>query len=194
MGRQALIEDLRRKAAADAEAVWRSARAEAEQWRLDAAREIEARRVEKTREAAEAARRQEEAALADAERRSREVRATTTAALAERLHGIARDVLRGLGQEGGRHLFQSLADELPPREWQSVHVGPQDLVFARERFPRAQIVCDDSISGGLAVAAEEGRILVRNTLEARLRAAWPDLLPGLVAEVLRESGDRGTAA
>jgi vacuolar-type H+-ATPase subunit E/Vma4 len=186
VSRAALIEDLRQKAAEDAEAVWRDAKSDAEKAKLDAARQIEEQRTSVSAEAAATARRLEEAAIAAADRKAREVLMTAAASLAERLRGLARAELARLRDEGAEALFAALAAELPPRRWQRVRVNPADLQFARTQFPKAEIESDASIAGGMAVEAEEGRIRVSNTLETRLDTAWPDILPGLVAGILQE--------
>ena len=194
MSRAALIEDLRRKAAEDAEAVWRDAKAEAEKARLDAAREIEEQRTSVAAEVAATARRLEEAGTAEAERNAREIRMTAATTLANRLHGLARAELASFRQQGAERLFAALSAELPPVPWQRVRVSPADQPLARARFPEAVVECDASIAGGMAVEAEEGRIRVGNTLETRLESAWPDILPGLVADILEESPGHRPAA
>lgn len=194
MSRVALIEDLRRKAAEDSEALWRDAKAEAEKYRLEAAREIEDRRSGDSARRAATARRLEEAAASLAQREAREILAKAATALADRLRALARAELERIRQQGADDLFEALASELPDRQWQRVHVNPADQQRARARFPRADVVCDAGIAGGMAVEAEDGRIRVSNTLEARLETAWPDILPGLVEGILAETADHRTAA
>jgi vacuolar-type H+-ATPase subunit E/Vma4 len=194
VSRAALIEDLRRKAAEDSEALWRDAKAEAEKCRLEAAREIEDRRARDSAQGAVTVRRLEEAAASRAQREAREILAKAATALAERLRGHARAELGRFRQEGADGLFEALATELPHRQWQRVSVNPADQQLARARFPQAEIVCNAGIAGGMVVEAEEGRIRVTNTLEARLETAWPDILPGLVEGILAETPDHRTAA
>jgi len=187
VSRAALLDDLRRKAAEDAEAVWRDAKAQAEKARFDAAREIEEQRTSVSAEVAAAARRVEEAATAEAERKAREIHVTAATALADRLHGLARAELGRFREQGAERLFAALVAELPPLRWQRVRVNPADQQLAHAQFPEARVECDASIAGGMAVEAEEGRIRVSNTLETRLDTAWPDILPGLIAGILQES-------
>ncbi|MGB5105018.1 MAG: V-type ATP synthase subunit E family protein, partial [Steroidobacteraceae bacterium] len=141
-----------------------------------------------------ARRRLEEAAGAEAARRSREILAAATRTLADRLQVIARAALERLRQDAADGLFEALAAELPPRQWQLVRVNPADEQRARVLFPQAEIVGDAGISGGMTVEAEGGRIRVSNTLETRLDAAWPDVVPGLVAGILAENSDDRAAA
>jgi vacuolar-type H+-ATPase subunit E/Vma4 len=194
VSRAALIDDLRRKAAEDAEAVWRDAKAEAEKARLDAARQIEEQRASVAAEGAATARQLEEAATAEAERKAREIRMTASAALADRLRGLAGAELERIRQEGAARLFAALASELPVFRWERVRVHPADQQIAHAQFPEAEIECDAGIAGGMAVETEEGRIRVSNTLETRLETAWPDILPGLFADILEESPDHRPVA
>jgi vacuolar-type H+-ATPase subunit E/Vma4 len=194
VSRAALIDDLRRKAAEDAEAVWRDAKAAAEKVRLEAARQIDEQRASVTADCAATARRLEEAATAEAERKARDIRVTASTTLADRLRGLAGAELERIRQEGTARLFATLASELPVLRWQRVRVNPADRQIARALFPEAEIECDAGIAGGMAVETEEGRIRVSNTLETRLETAWPDILPGLVADILEEFPDHRPVA
>jgi len=79
-------------------------------------------------------------------------------------------------------VFSRLAAELPPIAWETLRVNPADAEVATRLFPRARIVPDSAICGGMEALAEEGRIRVINTLEKRLERVWPELLPALIEE------------
>jgi vacuolar-type H+-ATPase subunit E/Vma4 len=194
MGREALLESLRGKAAADREAVWREARAAADAYRAELARVAEAERAKYAQAAAALTRRMERETTAEARRRAREARAEAALGLAERCRRLAAAELPRLRQELGGVLFSALAAELPAFDWQRVQVNPADADLARSSFPAAQVVCDAAISGGMTVDAAEGRIQVSNTLDTRLAMAWPDILPGLIGTLLPESRDDAAAA
>ena len=194
MGRSALIESLRAKATGDAEAAWEAARRGAEAHREELAAALAAKRAELGQAAEAVACRQADERLAEARHEAREMRMSAVVDLAAQLRELADVELAALGKEGGETLFAALAEELPAREWQTVRVHPAQEQAAQSRFPDAAIETDESVSGGLEVSAEDGRLRVANTLEARLEAAWPDLLPGLVAEVLAGRESHGTAA
>jgi V/A-type H+-transporting ATPase subunit E len=194
VSRDALIEDLRRKAAEDAAAIWRDAKDAAGKLQFELAQAAEERRTAATRAASDSARRLDEAAAADAGREARRIRAAAATVLADRLHAIARAELPGLGREGGEQMFAALVAELPLGDWRLVRVNPADRPLARERFPQAEIVGDERISAGLEVETDGGRIRVRNTLETRLEAAWPDMLPGLISSIQSECVDHRTPA
>ena len=194
MSRVALLESLRRQAAEDGEAIWRDARDSAEKYRLEMEKVLEQQRAQNLQVAAAAAQRLEAEATAQARHRAREIRTNAAIALAERLHRLALAELPRLRSAGAGTLFVALAGELPRREWQRVRVNPSEKGLAREQFPRAEVVGDEAIAGGMEVQAEEGRIRVSNTLETRLATAWPDMLPGLMATLLTEPRDQQSAA
>ena len=194
MARTALIESLRSHASRDAQAVWDAARAEARRREdeLDEALAQERRRLDDA--LAAESRRIGSQARADAAHRSREASAGVAVALGGRLLALARAELPELAAAPREALFDALARELPPCLWQCVRVSPADAELAAHRFPGAAIETDPAISGGLEVACDEGRITVSNTLETRLAIAWPDLLPGLLADLASCGRDHGTAA
>jgi vacuolar-type H+-ATPase subunit E/Vma4 len=194
MSRAALIESLQRQAAEDAETVWREARADAEKYRHEMAQALEQERTQSQQASAAAARQLEEAATVEAQHRAREISVNAAIALAERLRRLALAELARLGIEDAENFFVALARELPARAWQTVRVNPADQDRARRNFPGADVACDAGISGGMEVEAEAGRIRVSNTLEARLATAWPDVLPGLIANILAESSSHQPAA
>lgn len=194
MGRAALIESLRSRAAEDVAALWSDVRARAEAYRVELAHALEQQRLREAEAAAVLARKLQDEATAAARHRAREIRAQAALVLAERLHRLAVVELPQLRAARGPELFQGLADELPQRDWQRVRVNPCDREAACARFPAAEVVCDPAICGGLQVETDAGRIRVSNTLETRLESAWPDLLPTLANELLARSDAQPTAA
>lgn len=194
MSRAALIESLQRQAAEDAEAVWREAKADAEKYRHELAQALEQQRAHGQQASAETARRLDEAATVEAQRRAREISMNAAIALAGRLRRLALAELPRSPIEDAEQFFVALARELPAHEWQTVRVNPSDRDRARKNFPGADVVCDNAITGGMEVEAEAGRIRVSNTLETRLATAWPDVLPGLIAKVLAESSSHQPVA
>jgi V/A-type H+-transporting ATPase subunit E len=194
MARSALIDSLRSQAVRDVAAAWEAARAEAARHAADLAAALaqERRRLEQS--LATDVQRVEAQGTAEAEHQARELGAAAAVALAERLLELARDELPRLCGAQRAALFEALARELPPCRWERVRVNPDDAALAARRFPEATVESDPAISGGMDVTCEDGRIDVDNTLETRLAVAWPDLLPGLVAQVAVQSRAHGTAA
>lgn len=182
MTHAALIEAVQQKAAAAVAAIWADARAEAARCRDDADRSIEQRRQEyaKRLQAVNAAARQ--AATSDAVCQSRLIRSEAKVAVAARAHALAVAALARLRDTSYPGRFRALAGELPKRDWQRVTVNPADGALAQLQFPRCDIATDAAISGGLI--AEDAALRVNNTLEQRLAAGWPELLPGVMTDVL----------
>ena len=194
MAQAALIEALRRKGERDAEAIWEDARARAQAHKDDAARTIEEQRRRFAAEIAAIAEESERSATAEAQHAARRIRAAASIELAARLFRLAREALPRFRDGHCERLFAALADELPARPWQRVHVNPVDQRLAAARFPQTQVACDESIAGGIEVEAEDGRIGVSNSLQTRLQTAWPDILPGLIHHIFTEAPHEQSAA
>lgn len=194
MARATLIESLRSEAARDLAAVRAAARADAERHRADLAAALEQERIRLEQAVAVETRRVEADGAATAQQRTREVRARAAVTLAERLLRLARTELPHMRGGTPQRVFEALARELPPRRWERVRVNPADVAVAARSFPDAAIDVDPAISGGMEVECENGRIRISNTLETRLAIAWPDVLPGLIAELAAGSRPSGTVA
>jgi len=120
--------------------------------------------------------------LSEAEKKARLVTIAEDARLSERLYRISQASLRELRKRDYQGSFRNMASELPPLDWKTVRVNPEDAGIAREYFPEAGIITDDSISGGMDVMTEDAKIRVINTLEKRLQRAWGDILPHIMKE------------
>ena len=194
MTREGLIEALRRKATDDVEGLWRDTHAEGDALRAAAKQEVESERAALAAQTAAAGRRAALAGHAAAERKARDEHMRVVGELGERLYALARDELRTLGAQGAEALLTALAAELPSYEWQRVRVRPADVSVAQRLFPNAAVEGEPAIAGGLSAEADQGRVEVDNTLEARLDSAWPDLLPELVRDIMKEASDGRAAA
>lgn len=194
MARTELIESLRDAASRDVQALWDEARSAAvcRRAELDAALEQEQRRLDES--LAAEVRAVGLQAGADAEQGARAARAAATVRLADRLLALACGELPTLAAESRGAAFGALAAELPPCRWQLVRVNPGDAALAADHFPEAAVETDPAISGGMEVACEDGRIAVSNSLETRLANAWPDLLPGVLAEIAETGSNHGRTA
>jgi vacuolar-type H+-ATPase subunit E/Vma4 len=178
----ALIDAIRKTSADAADAVWTAARAEAARLRDDADRVVAEQRdayAARLRKTSERARR---AAALDADRRARGIRSAAKVALAGRLRSLAVAALPQLRDDAYPARFQALARELPDREWTRLTVNPADAALARRLFPRCEIAADGAITGGLV--AEADGLRVSNTFDTRLAAAWPQLIPAVMSDVL----------
>jgi vacuolar-type H+-ATPase subunit E/Vma4 len=182
MAHAALIEAVQQKAAAEVAAIWADARSEAARCRDDADRSIAQQRQlyeQRLKSVAAAAR---QAATADAVSRSRVIRNHARTSVADRALALAAAALATLRESSYDARFCALAEELPKRQWQRVTVNPADVALARRQFPECEIATDAGISGG--VIAEDAALRVNNTFEQRLAASWPELLPGVMTDVL----------
>ncbi len=188
MSYRELIEALHRGAEERIGEFRREAVAEASRFREEAADGLERMRKEFSGRQAVAVREASRDILADAESKARHMRLADLRELSERLSCLAVAMIAGLREKGYEELFCALARELPVCPWETVKVNPEDEEMARRHFPRAKIVTEPGISGGMEVCGEGGRICIVNTLDKRLERGWPELLPDLVAAAYREIG------
>lgn len=112
--------------------------------------------------------------------------------LVKRLQLLAGQMLEPLALQEGENLFSALVDEIPEHDWCQVRVHPRDRELASSRFPTAEIVSTERISGGLQVEDLEGRIVIINSLEKRIEHLWPEILPVMLRE-LRQLKDGNEA-
>ncbi|MGD0886575.1 MAG: V-type ATP synthase subunit E [Thermodesulfovibrionales bacterium] len=191
MGCKELIESLRKEADKRIESIWQDAGAEAEKIRTEASRKIELIREESTKACSSEVRDILTYALSEADKQARMCKLSAEKNLSDRLFSVATSCLGRLRNERYKDVFKAIAGELPPCSWQTVSVNPEDVDIAREIFPDAEIIQDTGITGGLAAAAEDGKIRIINTFEARLIRAWEDLLPELIKDVYQQETDNG---
>jgi vacuolar-type H+-ATPase subunit E/Vma4 len=182
MSAEELIRSLNHEARERQQAIRDEARAETEKLRAEAKRKVEALSLKYRAEEAEALREKAAEITAVAEVQARAIRQETSEELGERFLALAFSSLAELRADGYQRVFRALAAEIPPYEWKVVRVNPADEDLASEVFPGAEVVCDDSISGGLETSSEDGRVRVINTFEKRLERAWDEVLPRLIKE------------
>jgi V/A-type H+-transporting ATPase subunit E len=183
MGSRELIEALRKAADERVKAVWQEANSEADKVRAEVSRKLDQLRENCARMESAGARAALASALAEANNRTRIARLTAEKTISDRLFSAASLSLGRLRDDTYPGMFKKLAQELPSLPWQVVRVNPGDIGLAKDHFPEAEIVPDDTIIGGVDVTAEGGAIRVVNTLEKRLERAWDDMLPALIKEV-----------
>jgi hypothetical protein len=193
MGRETLLESLRGAAAEDRAALWRDARAAADQYAAELDRAFASERARLQQELATLTQNLTHEANAEAQRRRRATDARDALALANRCRMLAEAELPRLRAAYGPPLFLALAAELPGLEWRRITVNPSDLETAQHVFPGAVVVGDANVRGGLTAETSDGRVRVSNTLETRLALAWPDLALTLVGRRAPD-GDHGTIA
>jgi len=189
-----LIESLRRAGDEKVRNVWQEAEAEAAKVRAGVLARLDRIRSEHAGLQASRVQEAQAGALNEANARARTVRLSLEQALSERLYAAARDQLQRMRNDGYPVVFERLVRELPVLDWQIVRVHPADVALAKNYFKQAEIVADNSISGGVDAATAAGSIRVVNTFEKRLERSWVDLLPSLIREVYQEVSDGTPAA
>ncbi len=184
MSHSALIDDLRTRGAQQIDAIRQKAREEIEGLQADAAHRLAEEdnscrfTAEQTREAV--GRRMS----VTAQRQASVIATKAEQELDHRLYALARGLLTGLPTGARAPLFATLAGEIPAGDWRSVTVHPDDAAEARRIFPRADIVADGEISGGLVASSADGGMTVINTLAKRLERLWPRLAPEILRDVV----------
>lgn len=166
------IEELRQKAAAEAEA----ARQQCDTM-IAALHQDHMRRLE------QAVGQESESLLAGVRCQCRKESLEAEGRLTNRLQLLAVRLLASLRQGDYPAVFSSLAAEIPDRHWDCITVNPEDTDLAAQHFPESKIQKESDICGGLIAESTDSRITVCNTFEKRLEKCWPQLLPVLLKEV-----------
>jgi V/A-type H+-transporting ATPase subunit E len=185
MGYHELVASLRREGEEKVASIRRTDEVEADRINEVFAAEMQALRDNYARRRAEAVAAEEGRLVADSRRQAERIRLYAEAALMERLYGVARDSLAELRDERYAGQFACLVGELLPCAWETVRVNPADAALAGSHFPGARIEQDSSISGGMRVSGEGGRLTIDNTFEKRLERCWPELAADVTTKVLR---------
>lgn len=187
-----LVDALRRAAKEKAASIREAARADVERHRSQVAEEAAALRARAAEDSATEARDLMRDAKAEAAAEAQGIVLAARSALAGRLYRLARGLLPRYRDDDYAAMFDALAREVPRRAWPRVKVDPSDRELAARRFPDAELVTDEAIVAGLVVEEGDGRVRVDNTLEKRLERAWPQILPGIVNEIVEGSVHRRT--
>lgn len=127
--------------------------------------------------------------LFEAQTKVMECRLHAEAALEKRLLVLARTLLPEIAETSRTSLWLSLREELPVAEWATITVHTADHVLAAKAFPKADIIDDEQLGGGLVATTKDKSVHVDNSLLCRLTRLWPDLLPELLAELRQQVGD-----
>jgi V/A-type H+-transporting ATPase subunit E len=193
LGHRELIESLRKEGEESINRLWSEVKAQAEKINADTARRIEElrkkyRKIEETE-----VKKLEESILFGARKMARIITLSSVKVISDRLFPLAKSSLSELRNGRYREVFSTIVDELPDLVWEEVRVNPLDTTMCRERFPNSRVTPDDTISGGLEVIREDGRICIDNTFEKRLEIAWGDILPLLIKNICKEVSDNESA-
>lgn len=181
MGHLELIEALRRDGESKCAAIVAEYEAEAERLRSGAKSRCAALRQEHERHLEALCRLRYRELLGAAEKEGRMVRLRAEHRLSGRLKERAAACLEKLRGEGYETFFRKLAASLAWGEWGRIAVNPSDSEIAARIFPAAEIVSDESITGGVRAFSADNELVVDCTLTSRLERLWPDLIPALFA-------------
>jgi V/A-type H+-transporting ATPase subunit E len=187
MAYRELIIHLRKEGEEKIRQLWSNAEKEAELIRTEARNKTEDIKSEYRKEHARTAVEQEGMVIFDAHKTAKGIRLSAEKMLAERLFSLVLPVLHEIRNEKYKNVFATLAGEIPESNWSEVNVSPEDAALAEQYFPDARIRTDSTITGGLEVLGNDGKIQVVNTFEKRLEKAWEDILPVLVKDIHQET-------
>ena len=183
MGCKELIESLQKAADERIKLIWQETEGEAERAREEASHKLEQLRENCAQTESLAAAAAQVAAVSEAKNRSRTRLLAAEKALSDRLYSAVLSSLPRLRGGDYREAFGKMVRELPPLEWKTVRVNPEDTGLAKSIFPGADIIPDATISGGVDAATDGGKIRVINTFEKRLERSWVDMLPELLKKI-----------
>lgn len=189
-----LIAALREDAEKQVAALWDTARSRAEQSRVQAEQSLALARTEADEDTRDYAQRLQERVTAEAKAEAEQIRMAARESLADRAWRLACGDLQALRAERYDAVFAALAREIPPGLRRYVRVNPADRELAHRHFADAEVQPDEEIAGGMATETRDRRVRVDNTLRKRLARAWPDILPELISDILKETSDRHAPA
>ncbi len=193
MGAQELISALRKTADEQVRQIWNDAEAEAGKFKADAERRKEKLNTLAKGQPSAEAEEYERSVVRQAAMKARNIRLKAEAALSHGLYAKARASLPTLRQGHDHGFFPELTAELPALAWKTVRVNPADVDLASRSFPDAEIVPDETISGGMDVASQDEAVRVVNSFEKRLERAWPELMPEMMRDVHEQTGNNEPA-
>ncbi len=120
--------------------------------------------------------------LREAQKKAYLLRLEIEEELSKRLFNLSFQLLSQLRGQDYIEIFSNLLKELPPSNWITVKVNPEDAGLAASHFPEAEIVSDPSISGGYVTINRDGNV-INNTFEKRLERLWQHILPEIIKNV-----------
>lgn len=182
MGHQELIDSLRSEGEKKAQAIKQEAAAEAEQIKAEMVKRLERFREDYRKNHLMMVEEQSRKIVSEASERANRIKLQSERVLLDRLYTMSLALLRDLRTHNYSSVFERLVRELPPLPWKILRVNPDDREIAKEHFPDADIIADRTISGGLEVTSEDGKVHIINTFEKRLERAWSELLPEFMHE------------
>lgn len=186
MGYQELITSLKKEADEKVRSIWREADAEIERLREEAARRVKGLRESYETIREDSTQEVQEKIISEAIYKAREIRLQAEHALSERLLSLASSSTEMLRDTDYGEVFSMLVRELPESNWKEIRVNPEDTDIARGHFPDAEIIPDETITGGFEATRMDSRMSVINTFKKRLEKAWDNILPLIIRDIYKE--------
>ena len=185
MGESELKIALQREGEEQVRAFWQAAEEKVAKRRQELRDEQEQLRIEAERQLQSEVSRRRNRLLVKSRLQAMASRLHAEALFDERLQGLASQLLTELTEKNREVLWQALCAELPSSEWSKITVSQADKVLAARTFPAAEIELEETLAGGLIATSRDSGLKVDNSLDCRLRRAWPDLLPQLMSDFRR---------
>lgn len=193
MGLEELLNTLKKNEQKQVDDIWQAAKNEAEKLRTQVAEAIAGITKVHADRLASACHKSMRSIFLEAETRNRKKKLFAHQALDKALLNAAIMQLPDLRKQNYEEVFANLVEELPVRQWEKIIVNPKDLELAAKFFTVDTIHPEAAISGGLVAVGANGRIIVDNTFEKRLKKKWPYILPAIIAELEKRYGNSGSA-
>lgn len=186
MSHEILIADLKHKGKAEIEAIWQSARDQAQALKTKYSEERKAKTEASAADRVEMARNLSAPITRKIRDQLAQIYSEAEKELEDRCFRLAGELLHELRDENYKNLFGTLADELPKAHWQKIWVNPEDTLLGSTFFPEVEVIEDNGIIGGFKVSGDNGDLLVINTLESILEKIWPYIFPDLFKKLKEE--------
>ena len=192
MGLEELIKTLRANQQSKIDEIWQSAKAEAASLHEQTSGAISGMTESHTDSLVCSCQKSLRTIMSEAQIKARETKLMALDSLRDSLYQAAVKHLHNLRNDAYGSIFKKLAQELPPQNWETIVVNPEDVSIAKNFFNTCDIQSDPTISGGMVALSAEGKIAVNNTLEKRLEGSWATLFPTIAREIEKEYVESGS--
>ena len=191
MGLEELIETLRANQQSQIDEIWQSAKTEAASLHEQTSGAISGMTESHTDSLVCSCQKSLRTIMSEAQIKARETKLMALDSLRDSLYEAAVKQLHNLRNDDYGTMFKKLVQELPPQNWETIVVNPEDVSIAKNFLNTCDIQSDPTISGGMVALSAEGKIAVNNTLEKRLEGSWATLFPTIAREIEKEYVESG---
>lgn len=187
MGYQELIASLKKEADENVRSIWGETDVEIQRLTEEASRRIKELKEDYAKTLERSIKEIQEKIISEARYKSRQIRLKVEHTLSERLFNLALSSTETLRENNYEEVFSMLVKELPEFKWKEIRVNPKDIDIARKYFPDAEIIQDETITGGFKAIRIDGRMSVINTFKKRLEKAWDEVMPLIIKDIYKEA-------